>query len=192
MGGIQNEERGAELERAAILYSVFFIPPSASNSASVRVTSVLYSSSLHPMLQFGTRDSSATYIVRPGAYAIMQDDRGRIGIVMTSTGAFLPGGGQDPGETLEEALHREMREECGLEVRVIERLGCVIQLVHSLREKAHFEKVCTFFRVVAVGTTDDAVEQDHELIWLEPAEAIDRLCHEGYRHALEQWARATS
>jgi 8-oxo-dGTP diphosphatase len=140
---------------------------------------------------YGSRDPAATYIARPGAYAIMQDDRGRVGIILTSTGAFLPGGGQDPGETLEETLHREMREECGLEVRVIERLGNVVQLVHSLREKAHFEKLCTFFRVEAVGTTGNAIEPDHELVWLEPAAAIDQLCHEGYRHAVEQWVGGT-
>jgi 8-oxo-dGTP diphosphatase len=36
---------------------------------------------------------------------------------------LLPGGGQEPGETEEECVKREMREETGLEVRV-ERLLC--------------------------------------------------------------------
>ncbi|MHA2063648.1 MAG: NUDIX hydrolase [Candidatus Thorarchaeota archaeon] len=37
----------------------------------------------------------------------------------------LPGGKQDPGETLEEAACRETLEETGYEVRVVETLGTV-------------------------------------------------------------------
>jgi ADP-ribose pyrophosphatase YjhB (NUDIX family) len=43
---------------------------------------------------------------------------------------LLPGGGREPGETEEECVRREMREETGLEVRV-ERLLCVHDTDHA-------------------------------------------------------------
>ena len=59
---------------------------------------------------------------RPSAYAIIRHEDQVLLLNMRSTGKlFLPGGGSDVGERLEEALHREVREETGLEIE-IERL----------------------------------------------------------------------
>ena len=140
------------------------------------------------MKEFGERDPTASYVVRPGAYAVMQDREGRIGIVVTPTGAFLPGGGQDPGESLEQTLIREVREECALDVVVIEELGSAIQLVYSAREETHFQKECTFFRVAIAATLEADSEPDHELHWVEPAQAIEMLAHASNIRAVEQWA----
>jgi 8-oxo-dGTP diphosphatase len=139
------------------------------------------------MREFGERDPAATYILRPGAYAIMQDEQGRIGIVVTPTGGFLPGGGMEEDESPEQALIREVQEECGLHVLVIERLGNAVQLVHSAREAKHFRKECIFFRVVALGSTGTAIEPEHELIWLDRAQALEELTHASYRWAVEEW-----
>lgn len=62
-------------------------------------------------------------IFRPAAYAILLQDQKLLVVKMTATGKYhLPGGGVEPGERLEETLHREVREETGLQVRV-ERLA---------------------------------------------------------------------
>jgi len=65
------------------------------------------------VLELGTREPGRAYVVRPGAYAVIADARGRVGVMRTPTGFHLPGGGMDAGETPEAALAREVREECG-------------------------------------------------------------------------------
>ncbi len=58
---------------------------------------------------------------RPSAYALTVHEGKVLMTIMRSTGKFTsPGGGVDIGETLEDALKREVMEECGVEV-VIER-----------------------------------------------------------------------
>ena len=140
------------------------------------------------MNEFGRHDPDATYISRPGAYAIMQDDQGRIAVVVTPTGSYLPGGGQEPDESFEQTLIREVQEECGLHIVVIERLGGAHQLVYAKSEETHFRKECIFFRVAALASTDMPVEADHELLWLDRAEALKMLSHDSNIWAVEQWA----
>ena len=58
---------------------------------------------------------------RVGAYLLARDDRGRVLVVTQRGGPFegewlLPGGGVEPGETIEDAVRREVREETGLEI----------------------------------------------------------------------------
>lgn len=58
---------------------------------------------------------------RVGAYLAASDDRGRVLLVKMRGGPFvgewlLPGGGLEPGETPEDAVRREVREETGTEV----------------------------------------------------------------------------
>ena len=56
---------------------------------------------------------------RPSVYGIIVRDGEVLFVNMRSTGKlFLPGGGSEVSERLEEALHREVREETGLEIEV--------------------------------------------------------------------------
>jgi len=58
-------------------------------------------------------------IFRPSVYAIIRHEDHVLLLNMRSTGKlFLPGGGSEVGEWLEEALHREVREETGLEIEI--------------------------------------------------------------------------
>jgi ADP-ribose pyrophosphatase YjhB (NUDIX family) len=53
-----------------------------------------------------------------GVRALVLDDKGRVFLVKHSyvSGWHLPGGGVEPGETLREALARELREEGNIEI----------------------------------------------------------------------------
>lgn len=56
---------------------------------------------------------------RPSAYALVVHEGQVVVVTIRNTGKFaFPGGGVHPGETLEEALKREVREEAGLAIEV--------------------------------------------------------------------------
>ena len=67
---------------------------------------------------FGHAPTDAHAVVRPSAYGLVTDSEGRVAVVRTAHGLFLPGGGIEAGETAREAVTREVREECGLDVQL--------------------------------------------------------------------------
>lgn len=75
------------------------------------------------MLRFGERNPGGEYRPRPSVYAVAFDVRGRVALVSEDDGFYLPGGGIETGETVLEALVREIREECACESRILDALG---------------------------------------------------------------------
>ncbi|MCP3868685.1 MAG: NUDIX domain-containing protein [Gammaproteobacteria bacterium] len=72
------------------------------------------------------RNSVRALIVRDGSILMLHKDAG------DQREAFaLPGGAQDPGETLEQALYRECLEEIGTPVQVCE----LVRVADSFKEK---------------------------------------------------------
>jgi 8-oxo-dGTP pyrophosphatase MutT (NUDIX family) len=76
---------------------------------------------------------------------------------------YLPGGKREPGETDEEALRREVREELGLELRDVRPAFTVQAPAHGLAEETELTMRC--FHATAIGEPQPAREIE-ELAWL--------------------------
>ena len=135
---------------------------------------------------FGQRTLGTAYVRRPSVYALIRDSSGRVAMVRTAEGVFLPGGGVESGETPVQALHREVAEECGLHIQVLGRLPDAVQLVYSRAEQIHFEKVCMFFAAEIEGQLPAPAHPGHELLWVGSEEASDLATHESHRWALTE------
>jgi 8-oxo-dGTP diphosphatase len=140
---------------------------------------------VEPSREFGEVVPGATYIRRPGGYAVIRNTGGEVAVVSTRQGLFLPGGGQENSETPEQAAVREAYEECGLRIRLLSRLGTADELVFAADEITYYRKRCTFFNAEVVGQADRG-EAGHELLWIIPEEAAARLRHESQRWAVSQ------
>jgi 8-oxo-dGTP pyrophosphatase MutT (NUDIX family) len=138
--------------------------------------------------EFGRPTFGTEYVLRPGGYAVIFNGDGDVAVVSTRLGFVLPGGGQNQGESPEEAAAREVEEECGLRVILGARIGVADELVFAADEQTHYRKRCTFFLAV-VASRAGVGEPDHELVWLSPQDARLELRHESQRWAVAEACR---
>lgn len=138
---------------------------------------------------FGVRVADVEYVVRPSVYALINDAQGRLALVRAAGLTMFPGGGVEDGETLEEAVCREVLEECALVVAVRDACARAAELVFAAAEATYFEKASTFFTADILRTGSGRGERDHELLWLAPDRAMAALSHGSHRWALGEYRR---
>lgn len=115
-----------------------------------------------------------------GVGAVLVNDKGEIFITKRGQKAKnekgkweIPGGSVEFGETLEKALKREMREEVGVEIKLIELLGVYDHIISD--EKQHWVSP-TFMCKIIKGTPKILEPEKCEVIgWftLENAQKLD-------------------
>ena len=128
---------------------------------------------------FGDKVPGCEYFDRPAAYAVILDDRGRVGVVPGKRGWFLPGGGTDPGETPEQTVLREAREEIARELILGELLGEATQYF-SVDEK--YCRLLAAFYIAELSAPVD-IEAEYELQWVSLNDS-----REDFFHACHVWA----
>lgn len=136
--------------------------------------------------EFGVAVEGQNYALRPGAYGVLRDVAGRVAVVMTPVGGFLPGGGQVAGESPKQALKREFAEETGVHVQAGREIGVADELVYSKEEAAYFRKRGMFYEALRAveESAAEGVEPDHRVIWLPASEAMAVLLHGSHKWAV--------
>ena len=145
-------------------------------------------------LQFGEREPGVVYRDRPAAFGIaLRDDKiAMVKVTVEGQGTWfdLPGGGVDPGEDDLAAVVREFGEETGLKVRP----GALVMRACQLFRQTDGSPVNNrsgHYMVEIIGE-DPAlkIEEDHELVWFEPGQALTLLRHDSHAWAVLAWLRA--
>ncbi len=123
--------------------------------------------------QFEQLDSD--YRLRKSARAILINDEGKIATQYLRTYTYhkLPGGGVDAGESLEEALVREVVEEVGCACEIERPVGMVIE--YRNKYKMIHLSFCFVAKVIGeIGEPEleaEEIEEGQTTLWL-PAEEV--------------------
>ena len=106
------------------------------------------------------------YRDRRGAYGILVGHDGLLLLVEQDGELQLPGGGIDPGETPNRALHREVLEETGWRIAELRRFFAFQRFVYMPEYGYWARKVQSIFIARAIRALHPPLEPGHLPLWL--------------------------
>jgi ADP-ribose pyrophosphatase YjhB (NUDIX family) len=132
----------------------------------------------------------------PGGGAVITDDDGRILLQRRADSGnwSLPGGMQDLGESMPDAVRREIREETGLEIEITGLVGLYTDPAHVMAydDGEVRQEFTVMFCGRVVGGQLRGSDESTEVRFVDPAEFDALPMHETVRlrlrHALEERA----
>jgi ADP-ribose pyrophosphatase YjhB (NUDIX family) len=90
--------------------------------------------------------SANTLVFRPSVYAIIINNGKALMLEkLDRKKIFCPGGGVNPGESLEEALKREVKEETGIEIKVEKFLSFKEDFFYNENIKEAYHKLLFYY-----------------------------------------------
>ena len=111
--------------------------------------------------------------------ALVTNDDGKILLVNSPwRGWEYPGGLIEPGETFQEALHREIREEAGVEVEITGFVGICKNVEKDI---VNIDFTCRY-----VGGELTTSEESTEVVWATPEEAFRMITFPLTKKRLQQ------
>ncbi|PWU23492.1 NUDIX hydrolase [Candidatus Cerribacteria bacterium 'Amazon FNV 2010 28 9'] len=98
----------------------------------------------------------------------------------------LPKGLVEQGETHEQTAVREVKEEVGVEARIIKPLGEPESYIYTLNGVRIFKKVYYFLMEYVGGSEQEHDFEMEDVVWVSIDEAIERMGFEGAKNVLKQ------
>ena len=112
-------------------------------------------------------------VIRPGVAGVVRDAPGRVLLHRRRVGEGWapPSGAVEPGEDVVTALHRELREETGVEVEVVRLVALYSSPAHQIvtypdGRRVHF--VTSLFDCKVVGGALRGSDEGYEWGWFSP------------------------
>ena len=141
----------------------------------------------HPCV-FGDRVRGLVYAPRRAAYVIVRDGMGRIACERGPDGHLYPlGGGIDPGESPEQAVVREVREEADASPIRLRFLAALRETFQQWDGHGAWDQLAFYFTADLVGLPPVPPAQ---FVWASAA-SFDASCHyASARHLVRTLARA--
>ncbi|HEX2945621.1 MAG TPA: NUDIX domain-containing protein [Clostridia bacterium] len=134
---------------------------------------------------FGKAKEGINYYERVGVYGIVFNDIGQVAIMESPYGYFLPGGGLEQNETLEECLAREFKEELGCGISIKKFIGKATKYYYSEVSKQYRHPIGYFYLVSTDIQVINSIERDQVLLWMDSHECIKQM-HEHQVWAIEK------
>lgn len=119
------------------------------------------------------------YELRKSARAILLNAENEIAIQYLANHNFhkLPGGGVDPGETVVEALAREIQEEVGCTLNIIKEIGMVVEYrkEHTLLHMSFCYLAQVIGPIMESHLEEAEIAEGMSTLWMSPEEAIRKM-----------------
>jgi ADP-ribose pyrophosphatase YjhB (NUDIX family) len=130
-------------------------------------------------IEGGFEKLDTDYRLRKSARTILFDDTGKMATQYLQKYTFhkLPGGGVDAGESVEDALRREVLEEVGCDSKILRPIGIVIE--YRNKYKLLHISYCFVSNVIGpIGQPQlekEEIEEGQTTLWLPPEEVLGKM-----------------
>ena len=118
-------------------------------------------------------DAPKANSVVPSVVAIVEDEAGRILMIHKSDNDLwaLPGGGHDVGESIRDTVVREVREETGYDVEVVDIVGTYTNPNHVMAydDGEVRQQFSIAFSAKRIGGDLRTSDESKEVAWVDPA-----------------------